>query len=305
MRALEEAIACLPERIALAVERYAARERIEEIRLRAFLPLSVTVGGENRMLDASGHLAGLRGALRASEEDVARCVSALCEGSVYRHAATLSRGYLVTPCGVRAGFCATTFSEANGEGRTSLSDFTGINLRIPHAVRGVSEPILEEYRRHGAVSTLVYSPPAAGKTTLLRDLALSLSAGAVGSALRVSVVDERGELFPEKSDFRREGGLLDVLCGRKKADGIELATRLLSPQFIVCDELGQEDEVHALLSAQHSGVLFACSAHANSRADLFSKPNIRALLEAGVFELLCCVHRSGMRDTELFLERVS
>ena len=106
---------------------------------------------------------------------------------------------------------------------------------------------------------------------------------------RVAVIDERGELFPKKSEFLTKAGLIDVLRGYEKAEGIECATRLFSPEVIICDELGEEDEAHKLLSNQHSGVFFVASAHANSVQDLYAKPRLKNLLEGGLFEILCRV----------------
>ncbi len=289
MNALEEAISLLPPHLGKAVSQHSRFARLSEIRLRALLPLSVTVNGENRLLDEKGRVCSLRHALRASVEDVSQTVSRLCEGSVYRHADTLSRGFVVTDYGVRAGLSGVTLRDKSGEVHAALSDFTGINLRIPYAVRGAAAPLLSFYRERGLVSTLIYSRPGAGKTTLLRDLALSLSTGALGKLCRVSVLDERGELFPKKSAFRREGGLLDVLSGHRKTEGIELATRLLSPEVILCDELGGEDEARSLLGAQNSGVIFIASVHADSRAQAEAKPEIAALLRARLFSCLCRV----------------
>lgn len=304
MDALREALGFLPRPIAEAVEKASLRETISEIRLRQDLPLSVTVSGENRLLDLRGRVCGVRSALRASERDIQSTVFSLCEGSIYRHAQTLQRGFLVTEHGVRAGFATRCLRDESGRARTALSDFVGVNLRIPRAVYGVADELLDFYRREGFSSTLVFSPPGEGKTTLLRDLALSLSVGRLKRPLRVAVIDERGELFPRQSDFAKGGGLLDLLTGHRKAEGIELATRLLSPQIIVCDELGGEDETEALLSAQHSGVLFVASVHAKTREELVRKPNVRALIQGGLFSVFCRLEWDGeAHKSRLSVER--
>lgn len=289
MDALQHALHLLPARLFAPLVRYSRRACIHEIRLRRDLPLSVTVRGQNHLLDENGAVCGLRRAVRASASEISHTASRLCDGSVYRHVQTLARGFLVTEYGVRAAFSGSQVQDYSGRARTSLSDFCGINLRIPHHVEQAADGLLAYYRTHSVCSTLVYSPPGAGKTTLLRSLALGLSRGAAGELFRVCVLDERGELFPSGSGFSAQAGLLDVLSGRPKAQGIETAVRLLSPQVIVCDELGEEDEVTSLLSAQFCGAVFVASAHAQDRADLYAKPRLRALLEAGVFSLLCRV----------------
>lgn len=306
MDACMQAISLLSPRLAAAVERASKRARISEIRLRASLPLSLTVSGENCLVDESGRTCGLRHALRASAEEVSFTVFALCEGSVYRHVETLSRGYLVTDWGVRAGFSGKMLRDRDGKSHVSLSDFSGVNLRIPYAVSGVGARLLEFYRAHGLCSTLVYSAPGVGKTTLLRDLALSLSGGALGRLCRVCVLDERGELFPKRSGFQTEGGLLDVLTGQRKAEGIELATRLLSPEVILCDELGAGDGAEALLDAQNNGVYFIASVHASTVEELLKKPQIASLLCARVFSCLCRLEWDAKAGTSrLFPERLA
>ena len=93
---------------------------------------------------------------------------------------------------------------------------------------------------------LICSPPGVGKTTLLRDIAYQLSDK---YGLRTVVCDPKYELLPEKKPL-----LCDYICGKDKAAAIECATRCLSPQAIICDELGGEAEARAVLTAQSGGV---------------------------------------------------
>ncbi|MBQ2730632.1 MAG: hypothetical protein IJF24_01260 [Clostridia bacterium] len=306
MDAMQEALSLLPERLATPLSICARHRNIHEIRLRLDLPLSVTVRANNLLLDESGRVCTLSRALICRADELRHVVSRLCDGSVYRHVDTLRRGYVVTPFGLRAGLCSRAPKDSEGRVRASLSDFTGINLRIPHNVASAAADLVAFYREHGLYSTLVYSPPGEGKTTLLRALALAQSRGEGGAMMRVSVIDERGELFASQSSFAKDAGLLDVLTGYAKAEGIETATRLFSPQVIVCDELGEEDEVRPLLDAQRSGVYLVASVHASSVEDLYAKPQVRDLLQAGLFDLTCRVGWDDVRrGTKTQIERVS
>ena len=76
----------------------------------------------------------------------------------------------------------------------------------------------------------------------------------------------------------------DYICGKDKASSIEAAVRNMSPQAVLCDELGGEDEVKAILSAQSGGVVLICTAHADSMKTLISRPNLKLIHDAGVFE---------------------
>ena len=137
---------------------------------------------------------------------------------------------------------------------------------------------------------LVLSPPGIGKTTFLRDFAASMAGK---HRRRVVLIDTRGELYM-KELFA--GTLCDVLTGYPKAKGIEIATRTLSPELIVCDELGDADEARALLSAQNTGVPIAASAHAADVAALLRRPNLRLLHDSAVFELYVTLSRERVGD---------
>ena len=265
---LPETVApCLPARITACIDALAAAGRIRadtltEIRLRAGQPASLTVDGQNLRLAES---------LTAAE--LHACVTALCRGSVYAHDDTIREGYIAVGDGVRAGICG----RRSGSG---VREFSAVAIRIPRAVRGVSEPVWRWCTADTAAggpirSVLIYSPPGVGKTTLLRDLAATLA-----MTRRVTLLDTRGELYLHEMFADT---LCDVLTGYGRAEGIELATRTLSPEVIVCDELGDMEEARRILACQHTGVPIIASAHASSLDELLARPGIRLLHESGVF----------------------
>ena len=161
----------------------------------------------------------------------------------------------------------------------SVYSITSLSIRIPHPVKGVAEEILPRLIEHGEIqSTLFYSAPNVGKTTLIRDIAATFSKGL--HAKRVSLIDTRGEIYM-KEMF--EESIADVLRGYPRAKGIEIATRTLSPEVIFCDEIGSLEEAKAILSAENSGVPLIATAHADSYENLLMRPNIRILCEGNVF----------------------
>jgi stage III sporulation protein AA len=152
-------------------------------------------------------------------------------------------------------------------------------IRLPYFIKADPFPIcelLEELEFSSGV--LVYSPPGVGKTTLLRQVAASFSKGSGG--IRVAVVDSRGEL-----EFGLESRYLcvDVMSGYPKAIGIEIALRVMNPRLIVCDEIGNDDEVSAICSAAGGGAALLASAHAADICGLMAKKNIRELHSSGAF----------------------
>jgi len=106
---------------------------------------------------------------------------------------------------------------------------------------------------------LIIGKPGSGKTTLLRDLAVKL-----GQSFNVLVADERGEIFYDDNLLASSG--CDVLKWSDKAYAFEIGVRAMSPNFIVCDELSEND-VNFVRSCINSGVKLICSAHGSGKQD--------------------------------------
>ncbi|MBQ2999188.1 MAG: hypothetical protein IJD64_01870 [Clostridia bacterium] len=201
----------------------------------------------------------------------------LCNGSLYAHRDTIAAGYLTLPEGIRVGICGRASVE--GEKILGVYDVSALNFRFPSRLLGWGAPIVRLLReRRDGRGILIYAPPGEGKTTLLRCVAAQMASG--NDARRVAVIDTRGEL-----GFSLEGKDLsvDVLSGYPRGLGIEIATRTMNAELIVCDELGEEREAAAILSAQNSGVPFVATAHAENVSGLLRRTGIRRLHEARVF----------------------
>ena len=146
---------------------------------------------------------------------------------------------------------------------------------------------------------LIYAPPGEGKTTLLRGVSVGLSGGDGQPPLRTVVVDTRGEL-----GFETEGRdlCLDILRGYPRARGVEIATRTLSAQVIICDEIGDTDEALSLISTHHGGVPLVATAHGGSVRELLRRTGLRLLHEARLFGAYVGIRRDGRGD---FVYRVT
>lgn len=68
----------------------------------------------------------------------------------------------------------------------------------------------------------------------------------------------------------------DVLCGAEKSEGIMLALRSLSPEIIICDEIG--NDAAAVEQAVFCGVKVIASAHAGSLTELQRRPSTCGLV---------------------------
>ncbi len=240
--------------------------RTEEIRIRRGGAVSLTVSGKNVML---------RTVLGGDEVD--RLFAELCGRSVYAYGETISHGYVSLDGGIRVGVVGRAVCE--GDRVVGVYEISALNIRLPMARLDVGEPVCRLLRElRGEAGVLIYSPPAEGKTTLLRSVARRMASGE--HPLRVSVVDTRGEL---SYALLGEGCSLDVLSGYPRGVGIEIATRTMSAELIVCDEIGDMVEAEAIIAAQNSGVPLLASAHGENIGGLLRRSTVAQLHEARVF----------------------
>lgn len=254
------------------------RREICEIRLRRGGPLSVTTYTKNLIISKDGKPQNrIENFFACTAEDITTVISRFCEGSVYRYMSTINYGYIVTSEGIRVGVCG----EGMYEGRkiNSVSNFSSVNIRIPHDFDDAGDSISKYVSSDKGKSILIFSPPGYGKTTVIRSVAKALGNGKFMSPVRVSVIDERGEILPKEC-----AGLIDRFVGYSKPDGIEIAVRLFSPEYVICDEIGLFDDTRAILSVQNSGVPFIATTHAISLSDALERPNIKELIEHRVFD---------------------
>ena len=244
-------------------------ERIEELRLRRDKRVFLTVGGRIKRNVATSVV--IRG------EELSEIFGQMCDGSLYAYSESIIRGYVSLPCGVRVGVCGHASVE-NGK-IIGVYDVSGLNVRIPRTDVRVDEKILERVASLAkeGLGTLIFSPPAQGKTTCLRSIAYEL---ANRELMRVAVVDTREELSLMPKNARLP---LDVFVGYPKAEGIRMATLFMNPEVVICDEIGGEEEAGAIADAQNCGVPLIATAHGSDIFSLTRKKGIEILHKARVF----------------------
>ncbi len=261
------------------------RGQLEEIRLRADRRATLTVNGEN-----------LPTPVMLTTADLTAILTHLCGESLYAYSQTINQGYITLPDGIRVGVAGRAVCE---EGRViGVCEITGLCIRLPHRHRNLGREICDLIRklnegRTAPQGVLIYAPPGEGKTTLLRAVAAGMAGADGRPPLRTVVVDTRGELSFACDDPASGALCLDVLRGYPRARGVEIATRTLSAQLIICDEIGDLEESVALTATHHGGVPLVATAHGGSVEELMHRTGIRLLHEARLFGAYVGIRRNG------------
>lgn len=219
-----------------------------------------------------------------SEKDMEETLNSLCNGSVYAHFDTIKEGYISVGGGIRAGICGRAVCK-DGE-IDGVCEINSVNIRIPRMIYGASDKIFEILKKENFnASVLIYSAPGVGKTTILRDLIYRI--GKDDIQRRISVIDTREEI----TACMEAPPNTDVFISYPKGIGIELATKSMTPEIIICDEISSEKEANAILKAVHGGVRLIATAHAGDFCELKSKDILAPLIYSGVFDYTVGVKR--------------
>ena len=235
----------------------------EEIRLRKGLPLVINFSEKSCFLtDVGNPTNSIRNAVIITDADIKEALELIVKSSLYTAENSLKQGFVTVEGGNRIGISGSAVITDNKI--SSLKNISGLNYRIAKEICGVADNVIDNIYRNGKVlNTLIISPPCCGKTTILRDIARSLSE----KGIKVSVADERNEISAiscGKLGFNL-GYSLDVLEGASKTEAFRILIRSMSPQVIITDELGGDEDYYAIKKAICSGVSVIATVHADSR----------------------------------------
>ena len=256
--AWKELLAILPQSLRQDVDKL-GRGDLQEIRLRQSQPVQLICHRQTHWLNVV-----------ATTQDLNFIVNAASRYSPWA-AASIARGFLTAQGGHRIGIGGEVVIR---DGQiTGIKNITSLCIRVARDFPGLASSV-------GQVrdSLLILGPPGSGKTTFLRDLIRQIS-----EKYCVSVVDERGELFPQGASFM-QGKQMDVLSLCDKTSGIDMALRTLGPSVIAMDEITSEEDCTALIRAGWCGVRLLATAHAADIRDLHCRPVYRPLVETGLFQ---------------------
>lgn len=270
------------EKIRQAISNYRECD-IYEIRLRINEPviLNTSFGEQVKM------------ACIVCEKDIKDSFNRVTEYSAYAYEENLVEGYITVPGGHRIGVGGYMTVQSNKS--VAVKNIRFLNFRVRHFVNGCSDEILEKILEKGLDNILIISPPALGKTTLLRDMIKNISNRSSGTS--ICVIDERNEIGGCYKGIPTIdlGMRTDVISNCSKADGILMAIRAMAPTIIAVDEIGGEEDMKALEYAGISGVKIMATIHGKNVEDVTEKLGDKMLsmfsskvIIKGIGEYICC-----------------
>ncbi len=276
-----DAVRCLPKRLYEIVITLSEdiKAEAQELCLRTDKPLCLYIHRDICYIRQDGKITSAcdDNTVTCYRSDIEEAFHQICHYSVYSKQAEIRNGFVTMTGGHRVGISGTAVYD--GENRlTNIRDISSLNIRIAREVRGIAEPLLKtaDLTKGGI---LLCGVPSSGKTTMLRDIARKLS-----YRMKVSVVDERGELSGMFNGIcQNDMGMCDILNSYRKTDGILQAVRSMSPQVIVCDEVGTVRETECIAESLNSGVVIVASVHCRNKEEFLNKPQTLNLLHTNAF----------------------
>ncbi len=272
----------LPQKYSEALKKVpsSTAKNINEIRMRTNRPLSVSSLGKSFFVTENGSLT-LHSSLGivCDRNDINESFKAVCDYSIHSFEKEIAQGYITIEGGNRVGICGTAVG--NGSVIETVKYINGLNFRISGQAKGCGEEIFRRLYDKGPVGVIIAGIPLSGKTTVLKDLCRIL-----GEKYRISIIDERSEIAGvyHGEPQNNIGMFSDVLDGYDKKNGIETAVRVLSPEIVVCDEIGGRSDCRAILNTVNSGVKFLASIHGKSLEEAMSREYTKKLVDHGIFD---------------------
>ncbi|SCJ54456.1 transcription termination factor Rho [uncultured Clostridium sp.] len=273
----DEIIRILPEKIGNEIKNFIREGNIQEIRIKVGKPTILILSNEERILDCI-----------TTNDEVKGILVKISNYSLYAYEEEIKQGYITIKGGHRVGIAGECVI-SNGEIKT-IKNISSLNIRISKAVVGSSKKIMPIITRGDRIyNTLIISPPKCGKTTILRDIAKNISNGMYTVGLKgkkVVIIDERSEVAACYNGIPQMdvGIRTDVLDNCLKKTGMIMAIRSLSPDVLICDEIGTLGEVEALNMAFNSGVNIVVTVHGFDIEDIYSRKVFKELIDESIIE---------------------
>lgn len=265
----------LPAKVVSLISSLGNPEKIQEIRMRVNRPITIET-------DDKEHISSFV----ASREDLNSVIQKISNYSIYAFEEDIRQGFITFKGGHRIGISGECVMEDRRV--KTIKNISSLNIRISKEFIGCSDMILPFIQRDNKImNTIIISPPKCGKTTLLRDLTRNISNGDKNNGKKISLIDERSEIagccmgIPQMD----VGNRTDVFDNCIKSEGIMMAIRSMSPEVIVCDEIGTHKDTESIMMAYNCGVNLICSLHGESLNDFKERLVFSELITNNIFKI--------------------
>lgn len=231
--------------------------KLTEIRLRVGKPLYFAENGRYKKLLSD---------FCVSLGDIEHILAVATKSSLYAYNSSILEGYISYDGGIRIGLSGEGVLK-NGK-LSSIKNITSLCIRIPHFIE-IKDKRIDDLIEHFD-STLIFSKPGYGKTTLLRYMIRSLS----NKGYNILVLDERGELSgttcgKENIDL---GECSDTVVGIPKLTAYSSQVRSMRPDIIASDEIFGDKEIECIADCVRCGVKILATVH-TSGIELIKESN--------------------------------
>lgn len=236
-----------------------------------------------------------------SKEIIANIITTATRYSLYAYQDTIRQGFISLRGGHRLGVLGQAVM--NNGIMTGQKNISYLNLRISHEYIGCSNPVMKFIDNNSNV--LIISPPGCGKTTMLRDIVRNFSYGNECKAEKVVVIDERGEIAACVDGIPQNdiGPRTDVCDMGNKKEAVFAALRSMSPDLIVMDEIGGQDDIEAVKRAVYVGVKVIASVHAYNLKECLKRNDLVNIINGNGFKkIIVLSNRNGAGTIEEMID---
>lgn len=268
----------LPEQVVSYIRSNGIEDQLQEIRMRINSPIIFITSKREYLFSQI-----------CKEEMMNFILKRISSYSIYAFEEEIKNGFITIKGGHRVGICGMCVIEDKKV--KTIRKISSINIRIAREVIGCSDSILQYISKdkYSINNTIIISPPKCGKTTLLRDIARNLSKGygaKYTSPQKICIIDERSEIA---SCYRGTpqmdvGERTDVLDCCPKSIGIMMAIRSMSPDVVICDEIGTEEDIESIFVAVNSGVKIIASIHGHDVEDFINRSVFKKAVQNEIFD---------------------
>ena len=252
------------------IEKYIMNNNLQEVRIKINEPCILIADNKEIIIDYI-----------VSREEMKFIIQKISNYSLYACEGEIKQGFITINGGHRVGLAGECVMEGNMV--RTIRNISSINIRICKEIIGCSDKIYSYIHEKTRIyNTLIVSPPKCGKTTMLRDIARNISE----SKKRVTFIDERSEIaacFMGVPQMKL-GIRCDVLDNCLKSEGMMMAIRSLSPEVIICDEIGRKEDIEALETAFNSGINIITTIHGFNLKDIKRRNVFDKLINENILE---------------------